>query len=177
MEHRPKRGEKSPRRNRVGARHSNELRSASRARKIYLELAAIAEKWEVRPPAATQGAFKFASAGGQPTAAEHRCKASGNKQRSKPLTGEQRSEEFHRKNPGVYRWLLKAALQQLADGHKHGSTRNVVEQLRQDSGGLIIERDGPYKLDNSHIPFYSRLVMQNEVGLRGFFEIRELRTP
>ena len=71
----------------------------------------------------------------------------------------------------------RAALQQWADGHKHGSMRNLVEQLRQDSGDLVIERDGPYKLDNRHAPFCSRLLMRNEPDLRGFFEIRELRTP
>ncbi len=160
-----------------GCEHANQFKSASAARIAYCELAATAAEWEAEPPAATQGAFEFATAGQRLQAAEHRCKPSGNKQRSKPRITDERSEEFHRRNPGVCRWLLKAALQQLADGHTHGSMRNLVEQLRQDSGDLVIERDSKYKLDNGHIPFYSRLVMQNEPALRGYFETRKRKTP
>ena len=163
----------------AGARHSNELRSASRARKIYLELAATVDRWEVRPPAAAQGAFEFAAAGQQPQAAEHRCKSSGNHQRfkPKPRTKEERFQQHDADHPEVYEEFVSVTREVIAQGggRKFGA-RFIWERMR-----WMCKFERPagerYTLNDVYIRSYSEKAMANETDLRGCFNLRSPPKP
>ena len=82
----------------------------------------------------------------------------------------ERFTAFHTDNPQVYAYLRDCALQLRRRGVKHWSMRNLWECLRMDYA--VCTNGEPFKLDNNHAPFYSRLLMESEPELRGFFEVR-----
>ena len=86
----------------------------------------------------------------------------------------ERFADFHVQNPGVYKAIAEIASVMKGRGiHKMGIAL-IFERLRWlhyiDTKGAE-----PFKLSNSFRAEYSRLIMQQEPSLAGFFEIRELR--
>jgi Txe/YoeB family toxin of Txe-Axe toxin-antitoxin module len=78
-------------------------------------------------------------------------------------------QKFHRENPHVYRVLRDVALAMRRGGKTHSSLKRIYEDIR-DNG---IQANGkPFKLDNNFTSHYSRLLMQQEKELEGFFETR-----
>lgn len=81
-------------------------------------------------------------------------------------------ERFHRDNPHVYETLKVLALRAARKGQRVGM-KAVYEMARW---YYTVETDGePYKLNNSFTAFYSRLLMEQEPELAGFFETRQQR--
>ena len=86
----------------------------------------------------------------------------------------ERFADFHIQNPDVYKAIVEIASVMKGRGiHKMGIAL-IFERLRWlhyiDTKGAE-----PFKLSNDFRSEYSRLIMQQEPSLAGFFEIRELR--
>jgi hypothetical protein len=79
--------------------------------------------------------------------------------------------EFHRDNPQVFDLFLKFSNQALSAGRTRFSAYCVAERIRWFT--WIETSDPEFKLNNNHIPFYSRLVMLVRPELfEGFFKLR-----
>lgn len=90
---------------------------------------------------------------------------------------ETRFRIFHRANPGVYAALVRLARRAKAAGHEHLGISMIWEVLRwEELVGDTKLGDG-YKLSNSFRSRYSRLIMEQEPDLEGFFTTRRLRSP
>jgi hypothetical protein len=83
---------------------------------------------------------------------------------------ERRFAEFHKANPQIYRALARQAEQLLDQGRRRIAIAELVEELRyhEDLG----TRADPFKLNNSHRAFYSRLLIYRNRSLEGVIEIR-----
>ncbi len=84
-----------------------------------------------------------------------------------------RFAEFHKKNPHVYRILVRLALDDAASGGRRGIAA-LFEDLR-DSEIPTDHGQEVFKLNNSYASRYVRLMMKNEPRLVGHFETRELK--
>lgn len=80
----------------------------------------------------------------------------------------ERFDRFHEANPSVYEALRKMSLWMLSN-NKRAGFRMLYEQLRW-SG--LQTHDEPYKLNNNYAPYYTRLLMEQEPELEGYFAIR-----
>jgi len=79
--------------------------------------------------------------------------------------------QFHRDNPWVYRELRRLAMDLVDRGFKHYGIAGLFEVLRWHRA-MDTESADPFKLNNNHKPFYSRMLMANEPRLEGFFYLR-----
>ena len=82
---------------------------------------------------------------------------------------QQAFEWFHQQHPEVYTELLRRAHLMRSRGLRFG-LRTLYEAMRWDFA--MADPPKPYKLNNNHAPFYSRLLMEREPMLDGIFEIR-----
>jgi len=89
---------------------------------------------------------------------------------ARPYTIQGRFLEFHAANPQVYENLVELAYAAKDAGFKCYSINSLVERLRWHYN-IDIRTDG-FKIDNSFRANYSRLIMQQEPGLAGFFHTR-----
>lgn len=88
-------------------------------------------------------------------------------------TIDERFADFHRKNPHIYRNLVRLALDDAARKRPRGIAA-LFEELR-DSDISTDHATAIFKLDNSFASRYVRLMMKNEPRLSGHFETRELK--
>lgn len=95
-------------------------------------------------------------------------------ERAASETLEERFHRFHKRNPHVYRAIVRVARQLKDAGWKSASIAMVFERLRWLYG--IRTRGDNYCLNNSYRAFYSRLVMDLEPDLDGFFQTRHQPT-
>ena len=84
---------------------------------------------------------------------------------------EQRFLDFHAANPHVYAAIVRLAKQLRASGATAGSMKQIFEVLRWEH--KLRTNGEEFVLNNSYTPFYSRMVMDQEWGFKGFFETRE----
>lgn len=90
------------------------------------------------------------------------------------LSAQERFEEFHRRNPQIYRLICEYARRLKAAGRTRYSIKTIWAVLRWQSD---VQTTGEhYKLDDRYYSRYARLVMAREPDLAGFFNTRELRT-
>jgi hypothetical protein len=87
---------------------------------------------------------------------------------------ERRFREFHRDNPEVYQELMVLVRQATARGRKKIGIKMLWEVVRWNR--FLLTTDEKYKLNNNYHSRYARLIMDNEPGLRGIFETRELKS-
>jgi L-rhamnose mutarotase len=83
-------------------------------------------------------------------------------------------EEFHKRNPHVYDMMVSLA-RKVKDAGKHKySIWAVANRVRWH---YEFERDKgeQFKLSNDYLSRYSRLIMQREQDLRGFFQTKPLK--
>lgn len=85
-----------------------------------------------------------------------------------------RFREFHRDNPEVYEELMVLVRQALARGRKKIGIKMLWEVVRWNR--FLRTTDEKYKLNNNYHSRYARLIMDNEPGLVGIFETRELKS-
>lgn len=88
------------------------------------------------------------------------------------MTIEERFNAFHAANPQVYIRLRDLALMLRARGIQRYGIAALYEVLRFDHALRTVGAD-PFKLNNDYRALYARLLMERELGLEGFFEIRE----
>jgi hypothetical protein len=78
-------------------------------------------------------------------------------------------QKFHRENSHVYRVLRDTSLEEKRSGRYSASMKYIYEVVRRSK----VQTNGhPYKLNNNFTSHYSRLLMESEPELRGFFEVR-----
>lgn len=82
---------------------------------------------------------------------------------------------FHEKNPRVYAALLRFAREALAAGKHHLGIGALYERARWELW-MATSGDEEFKLNNNYRSRYARLLMHQELELRGAFELRELRS-
>lgn len=82
---------------------------------------------------------------------------------------------FHRDNPQVFEMFLRFARQAKAAGRERFGARLIWERLRWHSS-IELRSDDPWRLNDHHVGYYSRLAMllyPDELG--GVFERRDNR--
>ena len=77
---------------------------------------------------------------------------------------------FHNDNPDVYRHLKDLALVGRRSGMQHCSIMKLFAVLRWEID--ISTTDPKFKINNNLMPFYARLLMEQEPELEGFFRLR-----
>jgi hypothetical protein len=78
---------------------------------------------------------------------------------------------FHQANPLVYEKLRDLALNLRRKGIDHYGIKALFEVVRFHHA--LSTNDPDYKLNNNFTSLYSRLLMDNETELQGFFRTRE----
>ena len=90
------------------------------------------------------------------------------------MDGESRFEawvEFHRANPAVFDIFLEFSRRARARGVKRLGARLIGERIRWH---IAVETtDHEFKLNNNHLPYYSRLAMLVSPELEGVFSRRD----
>ena len=78
---------------------------------------------------------------------------------------------FHRDNPDVYSLFQGYAYQLIANGHKNGGAKAVMERIRWES---MVSKGSKYdfKINNNYASFYARLFMAQNPDHNGFFRTR-----
>lgn len=80
---------------------------------------------------------------------------------------------FHRANPEVYRLFVKYARQALEAGYRHYSARQIMERVRWQAE--IKTKGDSFKINNNHIPYYAKMLMESLPEFKGFFQTRQRR--
>ena len=88
-------------------------------------------------------------------------------------TLEERFERFHAANPHIYKTLKEMALALKVAGLKRYGIDALFGFLRFNHS-IRTQGDG-FKLNNDFKAFYSRMLMEEEEELTGFFEVRSTR--
>jgi hypothetical protein len=87
-------------------------------------------------------------------------------------TIQQRFLTFHFNNPHIYSLLCKYARLAKAKGFAKYSIQSLCEIIRWHVS--TPSRGDEFKVNNSYLSRYARLLMSQESDLAGFFEVREL---
>lgn len=83
--------------------------------------------------------------------------------------------DHHQAHPDIYWGLVGLAKQWKSAGHSRCSIDMLAHRLRWDRG-TTGDQDGTFKIDNSHLSRYARLIAANEPDLAGLFIFRQLHT-
>jgi hypothetical protein len=87
------------------------------------------------------------------------------------LTPGERFERYHRNNPAIYAVLVSLAREWVArTGRRRVGIKSLVERTRWEIA--VRTNDPDYKIGNTHVAFYARLIMAQEPDLAGLFELR-----
>lgn len=81
---------------------------------------------------------------------------------------------FHQTNPDIYDMIVAFAREAKQAGAKTYGIGMIWEVLRWHYR-ITLRRDD-FKLNNNHRSHYARLVEEREPDLKGFFEMRQLRS-
>lgn len=81
---------------------------------------------------------------------------------------------FHAAHPEVYEGLVRLARQLKDRGHSKISIKMIFEVYRWEH--MTGKAKGEFRLNNNAHSRYSRLIMEKEADLRGFFDTRELKS-
>ena len=79
--------------------------------------------------------------------------------------------DYHHKNPEVWALFRDICLRLYNAGVRHYGAKCLFEVLRFET--IIRGRDDAFKINNSYVSRYSRLLMAQDSRFVGFFEIRE----
>jgi len=88
----------------------------------------------------------------------------------------QRFNAFHKANPRVYDMIVRLSLQVKNQfGLQKCGVSLIYERMRWLHLQAGTSGEEPFKLSNDFRAEYARLIMLNEPGLQGFFNVRTLR--
>ncbi len=79
---------------------------------------------------------------------------------------------FHHENPHVYAVLVKLAREWIAARGKHKLGMVMLFQRARWEIEMTTKDEFGFKLNNNHVPFYARLIMDQEPDLAGVFNLR-----
>jgi len=83
--------------------------------------------------------------------------------------------QFHHDNPRVYQRLVELSFELLNRGHEKYSINGLFEVMRWEEA--IRTRGSMFKLNNNYRSIYARMIMENEIRLSDFFNIRSSPNP
>lgn len=89
---------------------------------------------------------------------------------------DQRFTKFHEDNPGVYQEMVRLARQLKAKGHTHYSCDSLAHVIRFHRKLVDKPDSSGFEINNDYIAIYSRLIMDREEDLKGFFETRKRKS-
>ena len=89
---------------------------------------------------------------------------------------EERFQAFLRANPSIYAEFKRRALALHRRGWRHFGAKAIAESIRYETALNAATPDEPFKINNNHISRLARQAIADEPELRGFFELRELRS-
>lgn len=91
------------------------------------------------------------------------------------MTIQERFQNFHNEHPEVYSSLVDLARDAKSKGYSHYGIRTLWEVLRY---SFEIARDPreDFKLNDHYHSRYARLIDSSEPDLKGFFELRTLKS-
>lgn len=84
----------------------------------------------------------------------------------------QQFEIFHAANPHVWKLIERFALEAISKGIQHFGINAIIERARWE-WHVETKRTDPFKINNNHAPFYSRLFEQTHPRHDGFFRQRK----
>jgi hypothetical protein len=84
-------------------------------------------------------------------------------------------EKYHAANPHVYAMFVKYANEVKAAGLEGYSIWAVANRVRWHYEFEVDTKD-EFKISNNYLSRYSRLIMQNEPELAGFFDTKPLKS-
>lgn len=87
-----------------------------------------------------------------------------------------RFQQFHADHPEVYDEIVFLARELKVAGHKRVGMKLIFEVVRWRRLLRGVPDSEGFKLNNVYSSRYSRLVMEQEPDLAGFFETRELQS-
>jgi hypothetical protein len=85
---------------------------------------------------------------------------------------EREFNDFHAANPHIYERLVAMANKLKSKGHKRYGIAVLYGVLRYKHDIKTVAADD-WKLNNNHKALYSRMIMDKNPHLKGFFEIRK----
>lgn len=85
-------------------------------------------------------------------------------------------EEFHRKNPQVYRWLEYFTAQAVERGKHKLGIRMLWERVRWEVYMSTDDPSSEYKINDHYHSRYVRLLVSEHPEYKDLFEMRRLRT-
>lgn len=80
--------------------------------------------------------------------------------------------EYHRAHPEIYEAFKRIANEAIKKGHKNLSAEFVFNIIRWETPISAEEVDG-FKVNNNYKAYYSRMFMEENQHLKGFFRTRE----
>lgn len=89
-----------------------------------------------------------------------------------PTALESAFDEFHEANPEVWDLFKKYTFEVLRAGHKHYSSKAIVERIRWHTD--IETKGGGFKVNNNFTQFYARLFMHTYPKHADFFRTRKV---
>jgi hypothetical protein len=90
------------------------------------------------------------------------------------LTIQGRFEKFHRENPHVYDLFVQYALEAKARRHQRYGIQSIAERVRLHLDVEVEDQYSGFKINNTHLSRYARLIEENEPELKSFFTKRQL---
>lgn len=84
---------------------------------------------------------------------------------------ERRFAEFHRQNPHVYAEFERRAMELYRAGARRIGVKAIAERIRWDVHVRVLSTD--YKIDNSLVSLYARLLIHRHPELAEVIELRQ----
>ena len=88
-------------------------------------------------------------------------------------TIDERFEEYHARNPLVFKLFEKFAREIWMAGHSRYSAKAIIERVRWEV--YVKTKEESFKINNNFTSRYARLLVKKHPEFEGFFEMRELR--
>ena len=77
---------------------------------------------------------------------------------------------YHKQNPKVYELFERFTFEVIDAGFKHYSAMAIIQQIRWHTD--VVTRGDNFKINNNHVPYYSRLFAHNHPQHADFFRFR-----
>ena len=82
-------------------------------------------------------------------------------------------KDYHEENPQVYEGFKSLVRRARDRGFEHYGAKALFEVLRFETG---ITGTGQFKINNNYVSRYARMYKREHPGLKGFFEMRKLKS-
>jgi hypothetical protein len=87
---------------------------------------------------------------------------------------EEQAADFHKRNPEVWTLFCRFTFEAIKRGFRSYSGQAIFERIRWETDTADDEGRSTFKINNNHMPFYSRWFMMIYPEYDGFFRVRRL---